>query len=59
MLEQNFMTSMIKSDGSFLLFFERPIAGILGAVTILLWATMIWRGLSRPAVPAETTTSAP
>ena len=30
MLEQNFMTSMIKADGALLAFFERPIAGALG-----------------------------
>ena len=35
--EDNFITSMIKSDGSFLAFFERPIAGVLGAVTLLIW----------------------
>jgi len=45
MLEMNFMTSMIKADGSFLAFFERPIAGVLGAMTLLVWAGMIWTGL--------------
>lgn len=45
MLEQNFMTSMIKSDGSFLTFFARPIAGTLGVLTILVWAGIAWRGL--------------
>jgi TctA family transporter len=44
MLEQSFVTSMIKSDGSFLVFFQRPIAGALGAVTLLVWAAMLWRG---------------
>ncbi|RCS22902.1 C4-dicarboxylate ABC transporter permease [Phyllobacterium salinisoli] len=37
MLEQNFVTSMIKADGSFLGFFERPIAASLGVVTLLIW----------------------
>jgi len=37
MVEENFMTSMIKADGNFLAFFERPIAGVLGAVTLSLW----------------------
>jgi putative tricarboxylic transport membrane protein len=55
MLEQNFMTSMIKSDGSFLVFFERPIAGVLGVITILVWGLIAWRGLFRPAVPATAT----
>jgi TctA family transporter len=47
MLEQSFVTSMIKSDGSFLAFFARPIAGVLGAVTLLVWAGMAWRGFKR------------
>lgn len=43
MFEQNFITSMIKSEGSFLAFFSRPIAGILGVATIAIWALMLWR----------------
>ncbi len=50
MLEQNFMTSMIKADGSLLGFFERPIAAVLGLATVLIWAVMLWRGLTRPTV---------
>lgn len=50
MLEQNFMTSMIKADGAFIMFFERPIAATLGVVTLLIWGTMLWRGIrGRPA----------
>lgn len=54
MLEQNFMTSMIKADGAFLHFFERPIAGSLGVVTLLIWGVMFWRAVkhSPPVVPA-------
>ena len=37
MLEQNFITSMIKADGSFLAFFESPIAAGLGLFTIAIW----------------------
>ena len=37
MLEQNFITSMIKADGSFLAFFERPIAAGLGLFTFAVW----------------------
>ena len=37
MLEENFITSMIKSDGRFLAFFERPIAASLGAMTLAVW----------------------
>jgi TctA family transporter len=46
MLEANFVTSMIKSDGNFLAFFERPIAAGLGIFTILIWTSpMIVRAL--------------
>jgi putative tricarboxylic transport membrane protein len=37
MLEENFITSMIKSDGNLLAFVSRPIAATLAAVTILVW----------------------
>lgn len=39
LLEDAFMTSMIKADGSLLAFFERPIAAALGAATVLIWST--------------------
>jgi TctA family transporter len=37
MLEENFITSMIKSDGSLMAFFGRPIALTLGALTLAAW----------------------
>ncbi|MBB5391872.1 MULTISPECIES: tripartite tricarboxylate transporter permease [unclassified Herbaspirillum] len=37
MLEEHFVTSMIKADGEFLAFFSRPIAGTLGVITIVMW----------------------
>src|SRR3954466_4500851 len=39
MLEENFISSMIKADGNPIAFFTRPIAGGLAAVTflVLLW----------------------
>jgi TctA family transporter len=37
MLEQNFVTSMIKADGHILAFFERPVAAGLGVATLLIW----------------------
>lgn len=50
MLEQNFMTSMIKADGAFIMFFERPIAATLGVMTVLIWSAMLWRGIKgKPA----------
>jgi putative tricarboxylic transport membrane protein len=37
MLEEQFFSSLIKADGNVLAFFERPIAGVLGAATITIW----------------------
>ena len=44
MLEENFVTSMIKSDGNLMMFFSRPIAGFLaaGTIIILLWPVATW-----------------
>ena len=54
MLEQNFMTSMIKADGALIVFFERPIAATLGVVTVLIWGAMLWRGVKgKPASLGE------
>jgi TctA family transporter len=41
MLESNFMTSMIKADGSLIGFFSRPIAATLGVMTIVTWVWML------------------
>lgn len=43
MLEEHFFSSLVKADGNLLAFFERPIAGALGAVTILIWTAPLWR----------------
>jgi TctA family transporter len=47
LLEQSFMSSMIKADGTLLPFFTRPIAGALGALTLLVWGWIAWRSLRR------------
>ena len=47
MLEENFVSSMIKSDGRLIGFFERPIAAGLGVVTILVWLSPLVIGLIR------------
>lgn len=52
MLEQNFMTSMIKADGALAGFFSRPIAATLGIITIATWAWMAF-SLLRPAKAAR------
>ena len=53
MLEENFVSSIIKADGRFLGFFERPIAGFLGVLTIAVWVWPLVKWLrSRHRVPA-------
>jgi putative tricarboxylic transport membrane protein len=44
MVEQNFVTSLIKSDGSLLPFFDRPVSAILATITIacLVWPLGFW-----------------
>ena len=37
MLEEMFLSSMIKADGELLAFFSRPIAASLGVLTIMIW----------------------
>jgi putative tricarboxylic transport membrane protein len=45
MLEEHFFSSLVKADGNFLVFFERPIAGALGAVTLMIWFWPVLRAL--------------
>jgi putative tricarboxylic transport membrane protein len=46
MLEEQFFSSLVKADGNFLVFFERPIAGVLGAVVLTIWCwPLLRRGL--------------
>ncbi|HTO51729.1 MAG TPA: tripartite tricarboxylate transporter permease [Burkholderiales bacterium] len=53
MLEENFVSSIIKADGRFLGFFERPIAGVLGVMTLIVWVWPLVKWLrSRHRVPA-------
>src|ERR671935_1195064 len=47
MLEENFISSMIKADGRAAAFFERPIAGALGALTIIVLCVPLIRRFLR------------
>ena len=51
MVQETFLTSMMKSEGDLLGFFERPLAAALGATTLLVWlaplAFRLWRGAVR------------
>jgi putative tricarboxylic transport membrane protein len=53
MLEENFISSMIKADGRLFAFLERPIAGALGALTALVLCVPLLRAMfrTRIAVP--------
>jgi TctA family transporter len=45
MLEEHFFSSLVKADGRLAAFFERPIAGVLGAVTVAIWAWWLAKSL--------------
>jgi putative tricarboxylic transport membrane protein len=52
LLEQNFLTSMMKSSGNLTAFFDRPIAAGLASLTILIWIWPLVNQLrSRRATP--------
>jgi TctA family transporter len=47
MVEGHFITTMIRTDGNLLAFFQRPIAAFLGTLTLLIWLSpllvRLWR----------------
>jgi putative tricarboxylic transport membrane protein len=51
MLEEHFFSSLVKADGQILPFFERPIAGTLGVMVLLIWlwplGRRLWQSLAR------------
>ena len=47
LLEDNFMSSMIKADGELSGFFSRPIAATLGVIVIALWLIPLIRFVAR------------
>ena len=53
MVEDNFMVSMMKTQGDLVGFFERPIAMALGALTLAVWVGLITRYI-REAARART-----
>lgn len=52
MLEENFITSMIKSDGNLSAFVSRPIAAGLALLTLVVWAFPVWVALRRRPLKA-------
>jgi hypothetical protein len=47
LLEEHFFSSLVKADGNFFVFFERPIAGALGVLTLLVWLWPVVRTAMR------------
>jgi TctA family transporter len=47
MLEEHFFSSLVKADGNLLAFFSRPIAGVLGVVTLTIWLWPLLRRVAR------------
>lgn len=52
-VEQNFMTSMIKSQGEFMPFFSRDISLVLGIATILIWGLCLIRASRTIVCPSN------
>jgi putative tricarboxylic transport membrane protein len=50
MLEEHFIRAMIRADGQFIAFFERPIAGALGVMTLAVVSIPLVRHIFRAAV---------
>ncbi|HEX2524934.1 MAG TPA: tripartite tricarboxylate transporter permease [Geminicoccus sp.] len=54
LIESSFITSMMKANGSFLAFFERPISAALGVLVVAAWIWLIWSAVrARPALVSE------
>ncbi len=49
MLEEHFIRAMIRADGQFLTFFERPIAGTLGVLVLFVLLVPLARRFARGA----------
>ena len=54
MLEEHFIRAMIRADGNFAVFFERPIAGTLGVLTLIVICVPLIRWLWRSRMRSPT-----
>ncbi len=52
-VEDNFMVSMLKARGDLTEFFARDIAAVLGAITLTIWAILLYRALRSFIAPAK------
>lgn len=46
-VEENFMNSALKANGDWLAFFDRPLSGVLGVLTIVVWLFPLFRSAWR------------
>lgn len=51
-IEENFMSSMMKSHGDLTVFFSRPVAASLGVITILIWFLPLVMMVKRQLFPS-------
>jgi TctA family transporter len=59
LVETSFITSMMKANGDFLAFFERPISGVLGVMVILAWIWLVWSAIrAKPPLVSDEEASA-
>ncbi|MFK7878193.1 tripartite tricarboxylate transporter permease [Roseobacter sp.] len=52
-IEKNFLITMLKTQGDVLGFFDRPVAAVLGVITLALWSFLIIRALRGVTVKQE------
>ncbi|WP_366654866.1 tripartite tricarboxylate transporter permease [Fodinicurvata sp. EGI_FJ10296] len=45
MVEDRFMITVMRGQGSIVAFFDRPVSGVLGVLTVALWIAMIVKGV--------------
>lgn len=57
LVETNFTTSMIITDGNLLGLFSRPIAGVLGVMTLAIWGLAIFGTIRRAVRDRRTRTA--
>ncbi len=58
MVEDRFMITVMRGQGEVLAFFDRPVSGILGLLTLSLWIAMIVKGVRGRRRELGTTPSA-
>jgi TctA family transporter len=44
MIEDHFMSSVMKASGNWTAFFDRPLSLILAMMTVAIWLSFVWRG---------------